>query len=581
MRSSLVLLAALAGSALALPADVAIDRRTLPGTGLDILADASVNVGGIIDAVLGAHVDVRAKLLAGISAHAAAALEAGALGCKSNIIDIDVRAELKAWLKVQTHITGELKVALLAWCDSNAELVLEADVLAGLALYIPVCAEIAAKKEIYVTIDGIQEASTLKGALVLEADLQAKLKTFLHAAAGLSVHVKAGLHACAAGGLVTGVSAEVKADLLAWVKSAKCDLSADLKAAVLIWLDVKADVKVGLDAGLAVVGSVAESALTAVSVGASVGAHVSEKGALSVSGQASLEAFLKAKFGVDLAAHIKTGLKACAAGKLATSLDVEVRTELAIWLTSAKCTLGAELKAVVLLWLSLAAKAEASVDLVGGALVDISGFLHKTAAASLSLNVRVALGLLAAGESLVGLSWEARAELAAFLGGCTSIDIGVEIEIIIAQWFCGCKIPGGPAPTSSVPSLPSSTAIVSVSTSKSVTVPAVTGTVPAGSETTGPAPSGPKSTGTVPAGSESTGSTPSGPEPTGPAPSGPEPSGPAPSGSNPPTETGSHGDSDDSTPVHSSPATTAPPYGGVPAVSTTTVTRIHTVCNCE
>lgn len=596
MRSSIVLLAALAGSALALPADGAVDRRNFPvGVGVDI--GASVDIGGIINAVLGADVHVSAKLLAGISAHAAAALQGGALGCKATVIADNARLELEKWLNLetQTHITGDLKLSLLAWCKSKTDLVLHADVLAGLALYIPVCADIAAKNEIYVTIDGIHESSVLKGALILDVGLQAKLKAFLHAAAHLSVNIKAGLHACAAGGLVTGVSADVKAELLAWVKGAKCTLSAELKAAVLVWLDVKAEVNVGLDAGLALVGSVSESALTAVSVGASVGVSVSEHGALSISGQNSLKAFLEAKLGLGLAAHIKTALGVCARGELAASLDIKIRTALAIWLSGSDCTLGAELKALVLLWLSVAADAEVSVQLVSGALVDISGFVSKTAAASLSLNVRVALGLLAAGESLVALSWEARAELAAFLGGCTSIDIGVSIEIIISQWFCGCKIPGGPA-HSSVPSLPSSTQVVSISASHSVTGPAATATVPAtvpaGSETTGPAPSVPKPTGGVPAGTVPSGPAPSGPAggapsgPAGPAPSGPAggaPSGPAgtvPAGSNPPTETGSHGDSGDNTSAPSAPATTAPPSGGVPAVITTTVTQIHTVCSC-
>lgn len=570
MRSSLLLLASLVGSSLAYPAnDLSVDRRTF-GLGADILGSAVVDIGGLLDAVLGVDVHSTTSLLTGLGANGAAALEGGALGCKSSVIHASARKELKAWLATQVHIKGALFKKLDAWCDGSTA-TLEGDVLAALAVYIPGCAEIAAKESIYVTVDGILSASDLEASLVLSGHLQTSLTSFLHATVGLDVNVKAGLKACAAGGLVGSLHADVKAGLLSWLNGKDCSLDVDLKAAVLAWVNGKSH------SGLVAAGHLSADALSAISVGASVGASVQEGGALSASAQASIGAFLKADVSVDLDVNVKKGLEACAGGKLATSLDVDVRTDLAVWLSGSKCGLGVELKAVVLLWLSLATTAEASLDLVGGLLVDITGFLSETVIAALSINLRGALGLLAGGESLSVLSWETRAELAAFLGGCTSIDIGVSIEVIIVEWFTGCKIPGAPAPSSSAPGLPSSTPTVVPSIplgpSKTKTHPAPTGPAPTGpapSGPSGPAPSGPASSGPAPSGpapsgpsgpapSGPTGPAPSGPAPSGPASSGPAPSGPAPSGPSGPAPSGPSGPAPSgSSPVGPAPSGPAP-----------------------
>lgn len=535
MRSDLLLLAALASSALAYPTEVAVERRTF-GLLAHLLGDAASDVIGLVDSLLGVGAHGSTTILAGLSAHGAAALEGGALGCTASVIYADARAQLKLWLAGQTSISGSLKTSLLAWCEGSGSATLSADVIAALSVYIPTCADIAAKESIYVTIDGIFSSTELSSTLVLSASAQDSLSAFLDVHVDLAAHIQAGLSVCAAGGVIASLDVDVQASLIAWLNASDCPLEAALKASILGWCHSSHV------SGLVEIGVLAETALSAISVGASIGAYVEEAGILSVHAQASLAAFLNTKLAVDIDADILVALEACAAGKLAASLDVEVRTALAIWLSGSSCSLGVELKAVVLLWLSVAASVEASLDLVSGLFVDITGFLTETILASLSINLRSALGLLAGGESLTILSWEARAELAAFLGGCTGIDIGISIELIIIEWFTGCSIPGAPAPSSSsVPSLPSATPTGVSSTPLVPSGPAHTGSVPSVSIPSGGVPTGPAGSisVTVPSGSTATGPAggvpgngassiiPGGPSGSGAIPSGPAPTVPA------------------------------------------------------
>ena len=491
MRSSLVMLAGLASSALAYPTDRAVEARNLDLLG-ELLGDLTLDVTGILSTVLeGTSVEI----FAGLSAQGAAALSGGALGCKAGAIHAKAKAALKVWLRLHAEIDATLKTSLIAWCDGHDELVLSADVLAALSVYIPGSANIAAKGQLYVTIDGIFEAASLESALVLSVAAQTSLSAWVEAKVDLDVDIKVGLNVCAAGGIVGSLSADIKASLLAWINSVKCDLSADLKVSVLAWLNGRAGGE------LVEIGALADTALSTVSVGASVGIHVLESGLLSVGGQASLAAFLGVDLAVALGADVKLALEACAKGELATAVELDVRTKLAIWLASSDCSLGVELKAVVLLWLSFAVEADVSValNLVGGLLGDVTDLLTDIVD-DLSVDLRGALSICAAGGSLLDLTFNARTELAAFLSGCTSLNIDVSIQIIIIEWFTGCSIPGAPAATasSSVLSLPSSTpylastssvpsgASASVGLTVSASVPAASGSVsvPSGSDAT-------------------------------------------------------------------------------------------------
>lgn len=452
MRFDIILFTSLASFVFSYPAEVAIQRRT-SGLLTHPIGDAASNVTGSVDSVITVSVNSSTTVLAGPSAHGAAALMGGALGCTAGVIQVDARTELKGWLAGQTGISEPLKNSLTAWCEGFGSATLTTDAIAALSVYIPTCADIAAKKSIYVTIDGIFSSTELSSTLVLSASAQASLSTFLdiHAHVDLGTHIHAGLSVCAAGGVISSLKADVKASLVAWLNSSECALDGALKASILGWCH---SIHVS---GLVEIGSIANTALSAISVGASIGTYVEEVGALSVHAQAVLTAFLNTKLAVDIDTDIIIALQACAAGKLAAALDVDVYNTLAVWLTDSSCPLGVEMKGAVLLWLSASASAEASLDLVKDFFVDFSGFLTNNIMASLSTNLRSAFGLLISGESVAVLSWDARAELAAFLGGCTEIEISVSIQLIITKWFTRCSIPGAPVPSASLPSLPSAT----------------------------------------------------------------------------------------------------------------------------
>ncbi|KOC14771.1 cell wall protein, partial [Aspergillus flavus AF70] len=531
--NNLLLLAGLASSVAAYPADV--ESRTLgpllEGIGKGI-ADIGEGVGeGIEDVTKGladlisllfggssGHTTV--TILEGISAQAAAALQGGALGCTAGTIHADARAELVAWLKAHAEFDASLKAALVAWAQGGASATLSVDVCAGLSLFIPTCADIAAKGDLYVTLDGIFSATDLAAEVVLSASAQSSLSTFLsgHLGVGLDVDIRAGLGLCAGGGVVADLAADVKAALKAWLSGSECTLSHSLKVSVLAWLEGK------VETGVVSIGSVPSGGLATISAGAAIGSLIEESGILVASAQASLSAFLEADIAADLEVEILTALKACAKGGLAADLSVEVRTALAIWLSGSSCRLGAELKSVVLFWLTFAVSADVAVDVSGGLLTDITSFLTGTVDTLIGTNLRGVISVLISGESLVSISLDARAQLAAVCGGAAGIEIDTQIILVIIQWLSGCDTGSGahirpPTSGSVVPSIPASTPVASTPAASTPLVPTP---VPTSAGATG---SDVPSVPSVPAGSATTGVT-SGvnsgsvvPTPSGPAPS--------------------------------------------------------------
>ncbi|KAJ5624262.1 hypothetical protein N7510_000571 [Penicillium lagena] len=448
MRSNIVLLAGLAASALALPTDISFDRRGL-------IAAVGLDLGAILTNVLGGGEERSTSLFSGLSAQGAAALEGGALGCNAGDIHSEARSELKSWLSGSQadKLDKSLRDHLLSWCGSDS-LTLSANVLAALSVYIPTCADIAAQEQLYVTIDGIFSSADLESELVISVSARAALDVFISASLDIDANILAGLRVCAAGGAVTSISADIKAALQAWLSRSDCGLDSSLRITVLAWVESR----VAGDCGR--IGTLPDTALKCVSCGSSITVYVEESGVLGASGMAFLEAFLEADISVDIDVNVRTALEGCARGGLASDLDLDVRVSLAVWLSGSSCSLGSELKSVIFFWLSFAASAEVSVDLVSGLLVDITGFLSETLISTLSVGLRGALGLCAAGESITVLSLDTRAELASFLGGCTGIEIDVTIEIIIIEWLTGCSMPGapsGPTHTRTAPSGPTTT----------------------------------------------------------------------------------------------------------------------------
>ncbi|OXN08934.1 hypothetical protein CDV58_02310 [Aspergillus fumigatus] len=521
MRSNkLFLLASLVSYVLALPTDVETRHLKL-GADLDIgdlsigagiSIDGGLDLSALINAILGGHASTT-TLLAGLSAQAAAALQGGVLGCKAGAIHAAARAELAAWLRAEAaaFLDASIKASLLEWCEGDASVTLSADVCAGLSVLIPTCADIAAKGDLFVTIEGIFSSAEVAANVVLSASAQASLSAFLSASVetALDAKVRAGLSLCAGGGVFVDLAADVQAALKAWLASSECTLSASLKVAVLAWLEGK----VGAD--VIAIGSLPSNGLATISAGASVVALVEETGILSASAQASLAAFLEAGISAGLDAHVQAALEACAKGGAAVSLDVEVRTALVAWLTSSSCSLGAELKAIVLFWLSFALEADVSVSVSTGLLGDLTSFITGTLEATLGSVFRGVISILISGESMASLSLDARAQLAAILGGAAGIEIDSNIEIILIGWLTGCgHLPSGSSFTKDrILTLPS-TPTGSATGVPSVSVPTPSG-VPSGSVPSGASPSGASNGNVPPIVSEAV-----------PAPSGDSPAGP-------------------------------------------------------
>lgn len=145
MRSNnILMLAGLASTALAFPTNKAMDRRTL---GLDVDIDVNLNLGGLISGLLGGGGGQSpANILSGISAHAAAALQAGSMGVKAGSVNSSARKELAGWLRGDgSHLDSGLRSPLLNWCTGGDDSLLNVDVSAGLSILSPQCADIAAK----------------------------------------------------------------------------------------------------------------------------------------------------------------------------------------------------------------------------------------------------------------------------------------------------------------------------------------------------------------------------------------------------------------------------------------------------
>ncbi|BDD54755.1 hypothetical protein MPDQ_005180 [Monascus purpureus] len=437
MRTGWLLLASLAGYALGLPTD--LNRR-----GLTISAGADVDVSAVVTGFVSEKISVSS--FAGLSANGCAGLEVAVLGAEATVVGVAVREEIKAWLlSAGVHIfDASIHAALIAWCEATEAAILSVDVIAGLALYTPFLAQIAAEASLVATVNGIVAIDHfIQGEVALAASAQAALLSFItsSSAAALDLQVKAALAVAAAGGVVATLDAEVKAALLAWVTAEACTLEASLKAAVIAWIHgvVAAEV--------AVVDALQVEAAKIVAAGELIIAEVTAAGALVASVQASLAAFLKTNLVLGVDAGILASLKLAAAGELATALSVEARLALIAWLQAPFCALTAELKSAVLLWLSFAAAAEkTALALTAVDVFAIKAFLASSAAAALSVEIRAALGALLAGESLASLAVEVRAALAALLGGAAGVVVPFGFEVLVWGWIGGVTLVGG-APT--------------------------------------------------------------------------------------------------------------------------------------
>ncbi|KAL2800966.1 hypothetical protein BJX66DRAFT_104900 [Aspergillus keveii] len=474
MRSNLLLLAALAGSTLALPtaSTTELDARTF---GL---------IGGLVDTIKDIlHGTSPVNILGGISAEAAVALNGGAIGCKAGSIDFEYRKQLGIWLKTGAgvHIDAALKKSLLAWCEADVSVDIEIDleIRAQLSFFLPTLAHIAAKKELYVTLDGVFDfAKDIAGVLTIGA--QASLEAAIGLLGELDWKIKAGLEFCAAGGILADLDVEIIAALKLWLESKECKLTVELKKTLKLWLEGK------IEGDVIELPQLPVGGLSTISLGKSLEVLIEASGALVVSAQASLGAFLQTDIGLEIDIEIKKLLAFCGKGGLAIDLEYEKRVELSLWLASSKCTLTAELKALIAFWLSfgVSAGAEVSIDFSKNIFAELTGFITGTIDALLGGHLHGLLSFLLSGEGVLSISIEARAQLAALISGGFDFSIDKHIEIIIIGWLGGChECCGGKPPVSSTtPTLPSTTPTASPSTTKTTTTQ--TDAEPTGTPTT-------------------------------------------------------------------------------------------------
>ncbi|CEL07229.1 hypothetical protein ASPCAL10392 [Aspergillus calidoustus] len=480
MRSNLLLLAALAGSTLALPtaSTTELDARTF---GL---------IGGLIDTINDIlHGTSPVNILGGISAEAAVALNGGAIGCKAGSIDVEYRKQLGIWLKTGAgvHIDADLKKSLLAWCEADVSVDIEIDleIRAQLSFFLPTLAHIAAQKELYVTLDGVFDfAKDIAGVLTIGA--QASLEAAIGLLGELDWKIKAGLEFCAAGGILADLDVEIIAALKLWLESKECKLTVELKKTLKLWLEGR------IEGDVIELPKLPVGGLSTISLGKSLEVLIEASGALVVSAQASLGAFLQTDIGLEIDLEIRKLLEFCGKGGLAIDIEYEKRVELSLWLASSKCKLTAELKALIAFWLSfgVSAGAEVSIDFSKNILAELTGFITGTIDALLGGHLHGLLSFLLSGEGVLSISIEARAQLAALISGGFGFSIDKHIEIIIIGWLGGChECCGGKPPVSSTtPTLPSTTPTASPSTTPSTTKTTTTKTdvEPTGTPTTTP-----------------------------------------------------------------------------------------------
>ncbi|OKL58281.1 hypothetical protein UA08_06751 [Talaromyces atroroseus] len=422
MRFATLAISALATCAIARPAPMShapapVFERSLLSAAVDLLDPAAA--------------------LDGLSAEGAAAWVGASLGLEASVIDVSARTDLATWIGgASVNLDASVVAAIKDWCNGASSAELDVEVIAEISLLTPFAIAIAAAGDLVVDVEGIVSVGAAVG-VVLEASLQATLETFIAANADLDAEVKVALNICAAGGLVASLSADVKAALTAYLDDASCGLSASLKAAIKLWLSGTVGV------GVSALGTVSTAASISASIGAAIDAAVDVSGIVSASYISSLEAWISAQ--TDLDADIKAWLEVCTGAESALSLDVDAVIKLTAWLFDSSCTLSAQLKAVVLVWLNVRVNLADTVSVLAAAdIATLTAWIGGDIAASLSATVKGVIAVAIAGEAVVNVSVDAVAELVGVLTGCVSgIDISVDIQIILGKWVsgetCDCK----------------------------------------------------------------------------------------------------------------------------------------------
>ncbi|KUJ06652.1 uncharacterized protein LY89DRAFT_726328 [Mollisia scopiformis] len=282
---------------------------------------------------------------------------------------------------------------------------------------------------------------------VLSSSAMGSLSAFMSESAfvDLSIEIKLGLYACSAGGISASLSGAIQASLSAWLSSSSCTMDAGLKASMQAWL-------AGTEGTSTQVGTSVD-AFGYISTGASIAGNFNASGFMTASVQASLSSFCGSSAGLALDVSILTSLKSCASGELSSSLEVAAASALAEYLASSSCTLEAEMRGSVIMWLSLgitgASGASAGVGAGAGAGFTISTEMATefasavSAGFNLSSSCKGSMGVAISGEAAWAVSISGRAEMIAYLVSGEAAGLSAEVETAMFGWLMGSDCSGG------------------------------------------------------------------------------------------------------------------------------------------
>ncbi|KFZ25134.1 hypothetical protein V502_00385 [Pseudogymnoascus sp. VKM F-4520 (FW-2644)] len=348
------------------------------------------------------HVSMPAS--AGFTGGVASALEACWAGATSGCVDGGYKLELAAWINgagkqyFDFLICGEIS----KWC-AGGEYELTAMTQGAMSAAFSIDAGFTTAGGAWAFMnDHIEKSHDGECACqAIDHGHQAPLKTFLGGAkdAAIEKTIRGSLEVCAAGGVAATLSAEALGDLKAWLISRDCQIKGDLLAAVQGWCSTGSGIGIGI-------GSDSGHGEGRGSIHGRGGANV----VLGGSDQQSLTKFCSGPLFGGLDMHIQAGLKACAAGGVAGSLDSSIKVALSGFIKGSSCPLDSGVKSSIAFWLS----GETSGGCEEGTSTDAYGYI--SGGFAISENFATSGSLNAKGQA-------ALAKFCGTVGG--SIDAGI------------------------------------------------------------------------------------------------------------------------------------------------------------
>lgn len=353
-----------------------------------------------------------------------ASLKIAAAGGVAETLSVEALLALNVWLSSKDcSLKGDILVSIQAWVSVNVDLTIGSD-----------NGHSGGPNGGHSAIHGDAGLNVvLTGAHHQSLEAFVSTSVFL----GLDLDVQVGLQAVVAGGVAGSLSASVQLALSAFVSVSTCPLDIEVAASILLWLSGSVSATV--------VEGTSIDAYAYINAGLDIFAEIDASLSLTVEAQAELSVFTSAAVSID--AEIIASLNIAAHGGLAASLEVSASAQLSAWIASSDCSLSVELRALVLVWLSvgISGTGAAGVGIGAGAGValDASVIVAVSAAVAVSVDLSSTLeGVLAvvvSGGVAALVEVEARAELAVFLFSEAGLSLGVDVQVELIAWLSGSK----------------------------------------------------------------------------------------------------------------------------------------------